>query len=126
VRYYNDSKSTTPESTRIALEAFEQPLIMLVGGYDKKIPLSEIGRLLAARVKLAVCYGQTGPEFHREIAAGGGRAELAGGFEEAVTKARAAAMPGDVVVLSPACASYDMFTNYEQRGAIFARMVRGN
>lgn len=125
VRYYNDSKATTPESTRIALEAFDEPVVMLVGGYDKKIPLAEIGRLLAARAKLAVCYGQTGATFHREITGAGGRAELAGDFEEAVARARAAAVRGDVVVLSPACASYDMFTNYEQRGAIFAKLVRG-
>ena len=96
---------------------------MLVGGYDKKIPLEEIGRLLATRAKLAVCYGQTGPTFHREITAVGGRAEMAAGFEEAVTKARAAAAPGDVVVLSPACASYDMFTNYEHRGRTFVELV---
>jgi UDP-N-acetylmuramoylalanine--D-glutamate ligase len=124
VRYYNDSKATTPESTRIALEAFDQPVVMLVGGYDKKIPLNEIGRLLAARAKLTVCYGKTGPAFYKEVTAGGGRAEMAGSFEEAVAKGRAAAVSGDVVVLSPACASYDMFKNYEERGEIFARLVR--
>lgn len=124
VRYFNDSKSTTPESTRIALEAFDQPVIMLVGGYDKKIPLDGIGGRLAARAKMAVCYGQTGPAFHREVIGRGGRAELAGSFEEAVCMARAAAAPGDVVVLSPACASYDMFANYEERGTLFAKLVR--
>ncbi|HQE44747.1 MAG TPA: UDP-N-acetylmuramoyl-L-alanine--D-glutamate ligase, partial [Phycisphaerae bacterium] len=80
VRYYNDSKSTTPESTRIALEAFDEPVVMLVGGYDKKIPLDGISRQLAARAKLTICYGQTGPAFHREITAAGGRAERADSF----------------------------------------------
>jgi UDP-N-acetylmuramoylalanine--D-glutamate ligase len=124
VRYYNDSKSTTPESTRIALEAFDEPVVMLVGGYDKKIPLDGISRQLAARAKLTICYGQTGPAFHREITAAGGRAERADSFEDAVAKARAAAVPGDVVVLSPACASYDMFSNYEERGALFRQYVQ--
>ncbi len=126
VCYYNDSKSTTPESTRIALEAFEQPVVMLVGGYDKKIPLDAIGRQLAARAKATICYGQTGPIFHREVTAANGRAEMVGSLEEAVARARALAAPGDVVVLSPACASYDMFSNYEQRGEIFASLVRSN
>jgi UDP-N-acetylmuramoylalanine--D-glutamate ligase len=126
VRYYNDSKSTTPESTRIALEAFTEPVVMLVGGYDKKISLEEIGRQLAGRAKAVICYGQTGPDFQREIARYGpeaARTELAGSFEEAVSAAQRLAAPGDVVVLSPACASYDMFTNYEQRGQLFRDLV---
>jgi UDP-N-acetylmuramoylalanine--D-glutamate ligase len=124
VRYYNDSKATTPESTQIALEAFDEPVVMLVGGYDKKIPLDGIGELLARRAKATVCYGQTGPAFHQRISKNGGRADMAATFEEAVATARRLASQGDVVVLSPACASYDMFTNYEQRGETFARLVK--
>lgn len=126
VRYYNDSKSTTPESTRTALEAFEEPVVMLVGGYDKQIPLEEISRLLAAKARVTICYGQTGPIFHREITAAGGRAELiAGSFEATVVAARRHARPGDVVVLSPACASYGMFNNYEERGELFRKLAGG-
>ncbi|MEP0841296.1 MAG: UDP-N-acetylmuramoyl-L-alanine--D-glutamate ligase [Phycisphaerae bacterium] len=124
VRYYNDSKSTTPESTRTALEAFDEPVVMLVGGFDKQIPLGDISRLLAARARATVCYGQTGPAFHREITAAGGTAELVRGtFEEAVAAARRLARPGDVVILSPACASYDMFKNYEERGETFKKLA---
>ena len=128
VRYFNDSKSTTPESSRIALEAFDEPIIMLVGGGDKGMSFSCLGRLLATRAKATLCYGQTGDKLYREVVqhladASATRVARAEGFEDAVHQAATLADPGDVVVLSPACTSYDMFSNYEQRGQRFRELV---
>ena len=121
VRYYHDSKSTTPESTCVALDAFAEPVIVLVGGTGKGLSFEQLGRRLAERAKAVVCYGQTGrPLFeqvtrHLDDASPAVQVELADNFQDAVARARARAVPGDVVVLSPACASYDMFANYEKR-----------
>ncbi|HSW44033.1 MAG TPA: UDP-N-acetylmuramoyl-L-alanine--D-glutamate ligase [Phycisphaerae bacterium] len=129
VRYYNDSKSTTPGSAHLALESFDGPVVMLIGGRDKGMSFEALARLLARRAKGVVCYGETGLNLYEEIrrhGAGGSSAEvhLAGPLEEAVGKAASLAAAGDVVVLSPACTSYDQFANYEQRGETFSRLVR--
>lgn len=130
VHYYNDSKSTTPESTRIAVDAFpDRPVIVLVGGSDKGMPFDEMGRFLARRCRAALCYGAVGEKIYLEVSAGireGGSAlaEHLPGFTAAVSRARELARPGDVVLLSPATASYDEFVNYEQRGEAFCRLVR--
>jgi len=152
VRYFNDSKSTTPASTRLALEAFDAPVIALVGGRDKGMSFDELTQLLAKRAKGVICFGEVGEKLFQDIhrclgdgsgavqaewagnklprswkpGDGPGRAyvERAAGFDEAVARASRLAEPGDVVVLSPACTSYDMFANYEQRGKAFCRLVR--
>jgi len=131
VRYYNDSKSTTPESTMIAVEAFVgSPVIVLVGGQPKGASFAAMGRLLARTCKRAICYGRAGSEIHAEIAAGADsgavaiNAEHVPTFDQAVHRARELAQPGDIIVLSPACASYDEFANYEQRGETFRRLVQ--
>jgi len=130
VRYYNDSKSTTPASARLALESFDEPVVMLIGGRDKGMSFEALGRLLARRAKGVVCYGETGEKLHLEVSRHlpsndpTARLERAGPLAEALNKAAAISVPGDVVVLSPACTSYDQFTNYEQRGETFARLVR--
>jgi UDP-N-acetylmuramoylalanine--D-glutamate ligase len=130
VRYYNDSKATTPEASEKAFTSFDQPIVGIVGGYDKKIDLGGFGQLLADRTKAVVCIGQVKDLLVKEITA---RAKIAGqpvvrtaaDFPSAVQMAKDMACPGDVVVLSPGCASYDMFTNYEQRGEIFGQIVNG-
>jgi UDP-N-acetylmuramoylalanine--D-glutamate ligase len=124
VKWYNDSKSTTPDSTLLAARAFEHlglgRVHLIAGGYDKGSDLSPVSRL--AR-DLAGFYtiGVTGD---RLAADAGARAARCGTLEAAVAAARAAARPGDVVLLSPACASWDQFTNYEARGARFAALAR--
>lgn len=125
VRYYNDSKSTVPSSTQIAVEAFECPVIALVGGRPKGMSFAEMGRLLARVCRGVLCYGEAGPEIYKEVVAGKGsaRAELLPTSGEAVRRARDLARPGEVVVLSPACTSYDEFGNYEERGEAFRRLV---
>jgi UDP-N-acetylmuramoylalanine--D-glutamate ligase len=129
VRWYNDSKATTPEGTMVALAAFEGPKILLAGGYDKHTPFDELGRRIAADAKAAILIGQTAPQIAHAIGAaasgdGGPEVRFAGSLAEAVELANRLAVPGDVVLLSPACASYDMFENYQQRGRMFADLAR--
>ncbi len=130
VRYYNDSKSTTPESTLIALNAFSVPVIMMIGGGDKGMSFEEMCRQIVQKAKGVVCYGATGSamfglcgRFERECSRPA-RVAKAASFDEAMGMAREMASPGDVVVMSPACTSYDMFTNYEQRGERFREIVK--
>lgn len=130
VRYFNDSKSTTPESTLIALHAFDVPVIMMIGGGDKGMSFEEMCRQIVQKAKGVVCYGATGAALHGicgRVAAEiprPARVERAAGFEEAMNAAKSMASPGDAVVMSPACTSYDMFTNYEERGERFSEIVR--
>jgi UDP-N-acetylmuramoylalanine--D-glutamate ligase len=146
VRYFNDSKCTTPQGAIVALESFPpRSAVMIVGGYDKHISFDALGAALAGRVKAVVTVGATAGAIasavKAAIAAGRGQADsrhaadslhaadsptviAAESFEQAVALARQAARPGEAVVLSPACASYDMFHNYEERGDAFAKLVR--
>ena len=129
VRYYNDSKATTPEAAALALQAFPQtPLLPLVGGYDKHIDLGPlVSALHHANLRGVVFLGQTGPELERRWQAGGARESLpslqATTLAEAVAWCRRMSHPGDVVLLSPGCASHDWFRNYEERGELFRRLV---
>lgn len=121
VRYYNDSKSTTPESTRIAVDAFEQPLIVLIGGRDKGMSFDELCTHLSRRAKAVICYGEVGPTLAKEIDAC--NVLVAETLQDATRISMTEASAGDVVVLSPACTSYDQFSNYEERGDAFRHVV---
>ncbi len=124
VAYYNDSKSTTPESAVTAMEAVASPLLMIVGGYDKHVDLSGLAARIAARAAFAACVGQTGPALARDIAAAGGCSALFGTLEDAVRACAQRSRAGDAVLLSPACASYDMFEDYRARGRAFTDAVQ--
>jgi len=128
VRWYNDSIATTPQSVMVALEAFDVPKILIAGGYDKQLPFDELGERIAAQAKAVVLIGQTAQKIANAIrttSTGGPRVPiaLAESLGEAVQIARRHAVEGDVVLLSPACASYDMFDNFQQRGQQFAELV---
>lgn len=127
VRFVNDSIATAPDRTMAALESFAEPLVLIAGGYDKKIPFADLGARIAARVRVVVLLGATADKIEAAVvAACDGRGPLilrAAGLDEAVRLAAAHARPGEVVLLSPACASYDMFRNYEERGCLFKRLV---
>ncbi|MFA5240193.1 MAG: UDP-N-acetylmuramoyl-L-alanine--D-glutamate ligase [Phycisphaerae bacterium] len=136
VKWYNDSKATTPISAIAAIEAFEKPVIIIAGGYDKHIPFDEFGKKIAEKAKAAILLGQTAPKIADVICKTAEDAiwntklrrymflEIVDSLAKAVGLAKKLAVRGDVVVLSPACASYDMFGNYEQRGNEFCRLVR--
>jgi len=129
VAWYNDSKATTPQGAIVALEAFEQPKIIIAGGYDKNIPFDELGRKIANEAKAAILLGQTAEKIAAAIrnvspTQSCAQIHIVGSLRQAVEKANRLAMPGDVVLLSPACASYDIFDNYEQRGRTFTRLVQ--
>lgn len=130
VKYYNDSKATTPQSTMAAIRAFDVPVVLIAGGYDKHVPFDAMGdAIVASTVKTVVLIGVTAGQIREAIYRAAERAgqeptvRLAATFADAVAAARAAAAPGEVVLMSPACASYDMFPNFEVRGAEFKRMV---
>lgn len=125
VRFYNDSKSTTPESARIALEAFDEPVVVLLGGYDKHVSFEHLGSVVAARARAAVCYGAVREQIAASVRGANCSAtvECVDDLPGAVAIARRLARSGDVVLLSPACASYDQFRNYEQRGDVFRSLV---
>jgi UDP-N-acetylmuramoylalanine--D-glutamate ligase len=122
VRWINDSKATNIASTVVAVEAMDRPFVLLLGGRHKGEPYTRLGPLLKPRCRLVVAYGEAGPQVERDLQ---GQVPLERGttFADVVARARRAARPGDAVLLSPACSSYDMFKNYEERGATFREFV---
>jgi UDP-N-acetylmuramoylalanine--D-glutamate ligase len=127
VRWYNDSIATTPQSAIAALEAFEEAKIIIAGGYDKKLPFDKLGQKIATNAKAAILIGQTAPKIADAIQLfpeAGTKIEFVESLAEAVQLAARLAVNGDVVLLSPACASYDMFDNFQHRGREFTKLVR--
>jgi len=147
VSWYNDSKATTPQSAIAAMEAFEQPVIIIAGGYDKNLSFDELGKKIAKNAKAAILIGQTAPKIadairnakmslrgaerrsnlnkpDKEYELRDTKIETVDSLTEAVQLANRLAVSGDVVLLSPACASYDMFDNFEQRGQEFIKLVQ--
>ena len=124
VRWINDSKATNIASTVVAVEAMDRPFVLLLGGRHKGEPYTRLAPLLKDRCRLVIAYGESGELIERDL---GGKVPLERGttFEDVVLRARRAARPGDAVLLSPACSSYDMFKNYEERGATFRTLVEG-
>ena len=128
VQYYNDSKATTPEAAIAGIKAFDNPTILIAGGYNKKVSLSQFARECAKNTKCVILVGGTANNIQELIQdVKGEKAEpdvyIATYLDESVRKAYAIAETGDVVLLSPACASYGMFTNYEERGKRFKELV---
>jgi UDP-N-acetylmuramoylalanine--D-glutamate ligase len=124
VEFYDDSKGTNPGSVIAALESFEKPIVLIAGGKDKDMDFSLLAAVIAKKVKKLVVIGETALKI-AEAARSRGLTEIhhAGTFDEALHHAFQSAAPGDVVLLSPACASFDMFTSAENRGDIFKRIV---
>jgi UDP-N-acetylmuramoylalanine--D-glutamate ligase len=124
VAYFNDSKATNPESAVKALEAFSGNIILIAGGKDKNTDLNEFMTLVSERVDHLILIGEAAARFAQEAGKHAVKnIHTAESFSAAVDLAYQLAVPPQVVLLSPACASYDMFNNYEERGRLFKALV---
>lgn len=125
VRYYNDSIATSPARTAACLEALPGPMVLILGGYDKGLPFHELARKVVGRDIHCVTLGQAAGKIQKALMEAGGAHLIheETDFERAVRAAAHLAKPGYSVVLSPACASYDMFSNFEERGRRFKEIV---
>jgi UDP-N-acetylmuramoylalanine--D-glutamate ligase len=123
VQFYNDSKGTNVASTIKALESFEERVVLIAGGKGKGQDFAPLAEAARGRVRHAVVIGEDGPAIAAAFGAAGIPVSAAPTMAVAIDAARAEAGPGDVVLLSPACASFDMFDNYEHRGDVFKRLV---
>jgi UDP-N-acetylmuramoylalanine--D-glutamate ligase len=131
VRYIDDSIATSPARTAVALQALDAPVLLIAGGRDKQLPWDQLARLITQKVRALLLIGEAAPTIEDAV-----RRHLVShsllreeaivrcpSLSEAVARARRLATPGDVVLLSPGCASYDMFTDFEERGRVFAEAV---
>lgn len=129
VTYYNDSIASSPTRTIAGLRSFNQKIILIAGGYDKKIPYEPLAPEILAHVKTLVLMGATGPRIEEAVRGCAGFDESAltilhaDSMQHAVELARGAAQPGDVVSLSPASASFDLYPNFEVRGRDYKNIV---
>ena len=126
ITYYNDSKGTNVDSTLKAIEAMHAPTVIILGGYDKHVSFDALARGIKASqaIRHCVVMGQTAGQISAALDEAGGISYVkAPGFTEAVDQARALAGDGWNVLLSPACASFDMFNDYEERGRVFKKYV---
>ena len=129
VTYYNDSIASSPTRTIAGLRSFNQKIILIAGGYDKKIPYEPLAPEILAHVKTLVLMGATGPRIEAAVRECAGFDESAltilhaDSMQHAVELARSAAQPGDVVSLSPASASFDLYPNFEVRGRDYKNIV---
>jgi UDP-N-acetylmuramoylalanine--D-glutamate ligase len=121
VRWINDSKATNVASTVVAIAAMDRPFVLLLGGRHKGEPYRRLGPMLA-RCRQVIAFGEAAPLVRRDLEDAVSLV-VASDFADVLRRARAAARPGDAVLLSPACSSFDMFRDYEERGATFRALV---
>ncbi len=125
VIWINDSKATNVASARVAIEGMTRPTIVLLGGRHKGESYASLAAALATHARHVIAYGEAAALIEHDL---GGRVPLTrleSSFDEVMRRARELAAPGDAVLLTPACSSFDMFTNYEERGATFRRLAGG-
>ena len=124
VRYVDDSKATNPAAAVASLLAQTAPIVWLAGGRNKGLAFDELaGVARSARVRLALVFGESAAELAAALA-GACPVERVATLADAVAQAAANARPGDVVLLAPACASFDQFTSFEERGRRFAELAQ--
>ena len=122
VRYFNDSKATNVDATAKALAAFTGGVHVILGGKDKESDYTILAPLLRERARTVITIGSAAEKIERELA-GVVKMESMGTLDRAVARAHELAATGDVVLLAPACASFDQFENYEHRGRVFKELV---
>lgn len=120
VKYYNDSEATTAQATIAALQSFNKKVILIIGGYDKKVSLWHLVSAIKQHTKQVYTIGATGPKIHELLKQ---NTVQSGTLEKAVGLIKKSAKKGDIVLLSPAAASYDQFKNLQERGETFKRLV---
>ena len=127
VRWYNDSIATAPERTMAAIHSFTEPIVLMLGGRDKNLPWDELAKLIQKRVDHLVVFGEAGEMIQKTVASisKGRGVEIRQGknLKEAVLLANEVASPGDIVLLSPGCTSYDEFKDFAERGESFRTWV---
>jgi UDP-N-acetylmuramoylalanine--D-glutamate ligase len=123
VKYVNDSKGTNVDSVWYALQSFDAPIVIMLGGRDKGNDYSRLRDLMRKHARAVVAIGESADKV---VQAFGSEFTVrkAASMEEAVLAGQELAQPGDVVLLSPACASFDWFENYEHRGRVFKELVK--
>ena len=130
IQWLNDSKATNVASTQVALAGMTTPTVLLLGGRHKGEPYSGLLPELRRTARAVVAYGEAGPQVHADLSVALGNTvpvvlvPAGTSFESVLRTARARAQSGDAILLSPACSSYDMFRNYEERGREFARLAK--
>lgn len=124
VRYVNDSKATNVNAVWYALESFSERIVLIAGGRDKGNDYASLKPLVRRKVRAVIAIGESADKVINELGAVAEQSVEAKTMEEAIHFAHFFAEPGDVVLLSPACSSFDMFDNYEDRGDTFKRLVR--
>lgn len=125
VAWINDSKATNVSSTRVAVEGMRRPYVLLLGGRHKGEPYTSLAEPFHARGKVVLAYGESAPIIEQDLGSLVPVERLGTDFGEVIRRARALTSAGDAVLLSPACSSYDMFNNYEERGAAFRQLAKG-
>jgi UDP-N-acetylmuramoylalanine--D-glutamate ligase len=120
----NDSIATSPERTIAGLEAYREPVVLLLGGRGKNLPLDRLQELAAHRCHAIVCFGEAGPGFAAEMRHTVSDVRLVTTLDDAVATAAGLVREGDVVLLSPAGTSFDAYPNFEARGQHFRQLVR--
>ena len=123
VDWINDSKSTNVASTLVALRGMRKPTVLLLGGRHKGEPYAALAGELRRTGRAVIAYGESAPIVHADLDGVVPVERLGSSFDEVLARARELARPGDAVLLSPACSSYDMFDNYEERGREFKRLA---
>ena len=130
VKWYNDSIASSPTRTIAGLNSFRQKIILIAGGYDKKIPFEPLAPKILEKVKVLILMGVTAPKIEAAVTGCPGYAESGlrilhvSSMQEAVEQAKQAAGEGDIVSLSPACASFDLYPDFEARGRHFKELVK--
>ena len=123
VQWINDSKATNVSSTRVAIEGMRRPTILLLGGRHKGEPYTSLADAIRKHVKHVIAYGEAGPVVEKDLTGVVPLEKLDFDFEAVIRRARELASPGDAILLSPACSSFDMFKNYEERGVRFRQLA---
>lgn len=123
--WINDSKATNVASSLVAVASMVRPTVLLLGGRHKGEPYTSLIEPIRAHCTSVLAYGEAAPHILHDLDGHAPVERVDGGFEAVLARARAVARPGDSILLSPACSSFDMFTNYEERGRAFAVAARG-